>query len=188
MNFYNNRGFYQLRGHIEDDKDHYFNRIHQLYMNLYNLDVNIRRMPSTGVVGFQIWSDDLVKFKNQYLKLPLGRKDNIKLPGWIHSKSLFFSFLRGLFDTDGCLYLEKRKNGPYPRIEIKLTSEPLWRSIVHLLQKFDFPVKFFKLKRNEKNWNTLYTVRLNGFTSLKKWHVSIGSNNPKHSKKFELLI
>jgi len=58
MNIYKNRGkskgFYQLRGHIEDDKEHYIKRIAPLFKKLFDIDLSIREMPSTRVVGFQI--------------------------------------------------------------------------------------------------------------------------------------
>jgi len=69
MNFYKNknktRGFYQLRGHIIDDKEHYETRIKELYNSVYNLKPSMREMKSTGVYGFQIWSDAIINFKKQ---------------------------------------------------------------------------------------------------------------------------
>lgn len=48
MNIYKNRGklkgFYQLRGHIEDDKKHYNKRIKPLFKKLFDIDTNIREM------------------------------------------------------------------------------------------------------------------------------------------------
>ncbi|HDZ61079.1 MAG TPA: hypothetical protein ENH46_05215 [Candidatus Pacearchaeota archaeon] len=77
MNFYNNKGFYQLRGHIEEDKAHYLLRIKPLFERLYGIKINLREMPSTRVFGFQIWNDNLVKLKKN-LGLPLGKKFDIK--------------------------------------------------------------------------------------------------------------
>ena len=45
MNFYNNKGFYQLRGHIEEDKAHYLLRIKPLFERLYGIKINLREMP-----------------------------------------------------------------------------------------------------------------------------------------------
>ena len=47
MNFYNGKGFYQLRGHIKDDKEHYKTRIKDLYQKLYNITPKLRDMPSS---------------------------------------------------------------------------------------------------------------------------------------------
>src|SRR3989338_7844348 len=83
MNFYKNsgklRGIYQLRGHIEEDREHYIKRIKPLFKQIYNLDISLRKMPSTRVFGFQVWNDDLVKFK-QGLGLTLGKKFDISIP------------------------------------------------------------------------------------------------------------
>jgi len=59
------RGLYQLRGHIEDDKTHYEKRIKPLFEKLFDIKISIRDMPSTRVVGFQIWHDKLVNFKKK---------------------------------------------------------------------------------------------------------------------------
>jgi len=187
MNFYSNKGIFQLRGHIEDDMDHYHTRIKKLYKLLYNLDINIREMKSTGVIGFQVWNNALVEFKNKIIGLPLGWKHNIKIPKMIDNKRLFFSFIRGLFDTDGCLYIENKRGKPYPRIEIATTSKPLCLRAVELSNQYGLRASYYRCKRKETNWKTLYKIAFNGFDNLKKWNCFIGSNNPKHIKKFNEL-
>jgi len=83
MNFYNQdgkmRGLYQLRGHIEDDKQHYLDRIKPIFESIYGIKINLREMPSTRVFGFQIWNDELANFKLK-LGLPLGKKWDISIP------------------------------------------------------------------------------------------------------------
>jgi intein/homing endonuclease len=188
MNFYSNKGIFQLRGHIEDDKEHYLNRIKKLYKSLYNLDINIREMKSTGVIGFQVWSDALVDFKSKIIGLPLGWKNNITIPKIINNKELFFAFMRGLFDTDGCLYIENKRGKPYPRIEIGTASENLCLQIVDLSKKYGLRSSYYKYERKEANWKTLHKVAFNGFYNLDKWKELIGSNNPKHIRKLGILL
>ena len=47
MNFYNlgnkKRGFYQLRGHIEDDEKHYLERIKPLFENLFKIKLKNKK-------------------------------------------------------------------------------------------------------------------------------------------------
>src|SRR3989344_2795029 len=110
MNFYNNRGktkgLYQLRGHIEDDKDHYEKRVKPLFEKLFGVKLNIREMPSTRVVGFQLWNTDLVSFKEK-IGLSLGPKHNIEIPKiFLSNTNLKKAVIRGIFDTDGGIYLE----------------------------------------------------------------------------------
>jgi len=188
MNFYSNKGLFQLRGHIEDDKPHYENRIKKLYKKLYNLDISIREMKSTGVIGFQIWNSAIVEFKNKIIGLPLGKKNDIKIPSIINNKNLFFSFLRGLFDTDGCLYIENKRGKPYPRIEIGTVSGPLCLKKVSLAKKYGLNASYYISKRKEKNWNDIYKIAFNGFNNFEKWIKNVGSNNPKHVAKFQTLI
>jgi hypothetical protein len=187
MNFYSNKGLFQLRGHIKDDQEHYLKRIKELYKKLYNLDISIRYMKSTGVVGFQIWSDALVNFKSKILGLPLGKKNDIEIPKAIINRVLFYSFMRGLFDTDGCLYIENKRGKPYPRLEIGTTSKPLCLQIVNRLKEYKLNVSYSEYKRKELNWNNLYTIAINGFSNINKWFKQIGSNNPKHIRKFKQL-
>jgi hypothetical protein len=187
MNFYNGRGLFQLRGHIFDDAEHYYKRITELYMKLYGISLNIRKMESTGVIGFQIWNDDLVDFKHK-IGLPLGKKNELNIPTILNNRLLFFSFMRGLFDTDGCLFLEKRNKKLYPRIEIRTVSQKLCSQMVSNFSKYGFPCKSFKHVRKEKKWNDIYIIRFNGIPNLRKWWILIGSNNPKHLKKFTKFI
>jgi len=105
MNFYNVhgklRGIYQLRGHIEDDKPHYIKRIKPVFEELYKVKINLREMPSTRVFGFQIWDDNLVKFK-QNIGLPLGKKFDVAIPKiFLKNNKLKIALIRGIFDTDG---------------------------------------------------------------------------------------
>lgn len=110
MNYYKSKGLYQLRGHIKDDRPHYDFRIKYIYKTLFDLDISLREMPSCGVYGFQIWSNKLVDFKSKSLGLPLGKKIHFRPPFWIIQKEDYTkSFLKGFFDSDGCLYIENKK-------------------------------------------------------------------------------
>jgi intein/homing endonuclease len=113
MNFYNlgekQKGFYQLRGHTENDKEHYEKRIKPLFEKTYNHKIKIRNMPSTRVIGFQIWNDELINFKKD-LGLHLGEKFEIEIPRiFLSKKELKKSVLRGIFDIDGGIYLKRKK-------------------------------------------------------------------------------
>jgi len=187
MNVYSNKGLFQLRGHIIDDKEHYQTRVNELYEKLYNLKINIREMKSTGVVGFQIWSDAIVDFKHKILGLPLGKKGDIQIPEVINNKKLFYSFMRGLFDTDGSLYLENKRGKPYPRIDIKTTSKPLCLQCLNSLNQYGIRATSYEYIRKEPNWNNLYSLIIRGFPALNEWMKYIGSNNSKHIKKFRLV-
>jgi len=183
MNFYKNRdklkGSYALRGHLIDDKPY--------YPKLYDLNPSLRDMPSTGVHGFQKWSDDLVNFKHKILGLPLGRKLNIQIPSLFLTKEDHIrSVIRGIFDTDGMLYLQPKYGGLYPRIEIGTTSPPLALQLNSLLKELNMRSTCYLSKReNKPTWLPLYRISVRGVPMMHKWFDLIEPHNPKHLSKYQ---
>lgn len=193
MNFYRRgkapKGFYSLRGHIIDDREHYEERIKELYKNIYNLRIPIREMPVTGVFGFQIWSDPLVVFKNKILDLPLGKKLNVKIPSQFFEKEEFLiSVVRGIYDTDGNLYLEKKNRKLYPRIGITNVSQELSLQIKKILNGLSIRTTMYIDTKKPKNWNSLYHIETRGVEMLEKFFRIIEPKNPKHIKKREYFL
>jgi len=188
MNCYKGKGFYQLRGHLTDDKDHYLTRIKPLYKQLFNLDVSLRDMPSTGVFGFQIWSDRLVVYKNKTLHLPMGKKTDFVVPLSIIGNDIFSrSFLRGFFDTDGCLYIENKRGKPYPRIELGCTCKGFVKQLKDMIIRMGFRTSYYSENRAKYGWETLHRISIKGNIMTKKWFKEIQPKNPKHLKKFDKL-
>ncbi|HLC85773.1 MAG TPA: LAGLIDADG family homing endonuclease [Candidatus Nanoarchaeia archaeon] len=192
MNFYKNgnriKGSYALRGHIIDDKQHYDKKIKVLYKNLFDLNVSLRDIPSTGVYGFQKWSDDIINFKNKVLKLPLGKKLNIKIPKvFISNEKLMISVIRGIFDTDGTIYLEPKYEKLYPRIEIGTISKSLGEQLFCLINKLDIrTTKHIEIPGG--NRHRVYKISVRGNEMLDKWMKEIDPHNPKHWKKYQYFI
>lgn len=188
MNFYKGKGLYQLRGHITDDRVHYDTRISFLYESLFGIKISLRKMPSTGVYGFQIWNNDLAKYKHSILGLPLGKKYHINIPKKIMAdKTLAKSFLCGYFDTDGGLYLEKKYGKLYPRLEMNTISKNLAEQISILLTKLNFRHVKYTEKRKKYGWQDLYRVRINGIEMTKRWFSEIQPKNQKHINKFRKI-
>ena len=190
MNFYKNsgklRGFYQLRGHIEDDKEHYEKRIKPLFDKLFGLKINIREMPSTRVVGFQIWNDELVNFKKK-LGLPLGYKYEVSIPKIFLSKdNLKKAVIRGIFDTDGGIYLEKKNGKIYPRIYITTISSELSEQLLKLFNEMGLrATKYSQLYDSEFNRKRSYIITVRGIEMFHKFMKEINPKNPKHIKKYQ---
>ena len=185
MNWYNGKGLYQLRGHLTDDRAHYEKCIKQSFAELFGINVSLREMKSTGVFGFQIWSDGLVKFK-QKLGLPVGPKGECALPYEILQDQKFvIAAIRGIFDTDGMLFLEKKRGKLYPRIEIKQASSILGYQILQELRKLGFRVTLYVDYRKNDQWRPLQVISTRGHEMLVKWMQTIRPNNPKHNKKYE---
>lgn len=193
MNIYKNRGklkgFYQLRGHIEDDKEHYNKRIKPLFKKLFDIDINIKDMPSTRVVGFQIWNDNLVEFKKN-LGLPLGKKTNISIPSKFFSKNkLKKAVIRGIFDTDGGIYLEKKNKKLYPMLYITTISYELSEQLLSLFKKLDFRITRHSQLRNQiLNRKREYILNVRGVEMFHKFMKEIAPKNPKHFAKYKKFL
>ena len=188
MNYYNKKGFFQLRGHIKDDREHYVYRIQRIYKKLFNIDIRLRAMPSTGVYGFQIWSNELVNYKSNVLGLPLGKKINFSIPEEIiQNEELSRNFLRGYFDTDGCLYLENKRGKPYPRIEMASISGEFVNQLEYILIGLGFRVSHYKENRSKQGWFNLHRIIIRGDKMALKWFNEIKPANQKHVRKFEKL-
>lgn len=190
MNFYKNHnkrvGFYQLRGHIEDDKQHYLQRIKPIFRSLYGIDISLREMPSTRVFGFQIWSNELVKFK-QSLGLQLGPKLDLIIPKkFLENNELKASILIGIFDTDGCIYLEKKNHKLYPRLQIVTICKRLAEQISSIFNELGLRATVY----GENivpigNRRISYIITVRGNEMCHKFIEIIKPANPKHIARYE---
>ena len=191
MNYYENRGkikgIYQLRGHIEDDKEHYIVRIKPIFKKLYGIGISLREMPSTRVFGFQIWSNELVKFKES-LGLKAGPKTDIIIPEkFLETNELKASVLRGIFDTDGCVYLERKNNKLYPRLQITTICRGLAEQITRIFNELGLRATYYgeNIKPQERRKQT-FTVTVRGDEMFHKFMTIIKPANPKHIAKYGL--
>jgi ribosomal protein S8 len=120
--------------------------------------------------------------------MPIGNKirNGLRIPKWVFRKPEYGrAFLRGLFDTDGCVYLDKHKNDKslklYRHIGIAFTSyaESLRNDIIILLKTFGF---------TPTNRSTQKSVYIRKQHEVKKYFKEIGSSNPKHLLRYAEFI
>lgn len=193
MNYYKNyeklRGLYQLRGHIEDDKPHYIQRIKPIFEKLYDIKISLREMPSTRVFGFQIWNCDLVDFKKK-LGLPLGKKLDVSIPRiFLKNEKLQKAVIRGIFDTDGGVYLIKKNNKIYPTLGITTISFNLSEQLLKIFKKLDFRATRHSQLYNQKfNRQRTYFIYIRGVEMFHKFMKEINPRNPKHQNKYKKFL
>lgn len=144
-----------------------------LYKKLYNIDLKLMRLKS--VSGFEAYSQALCEFKNKSLGIPYGEKvERIEVPKLIlktKNKEIYRAFIRGLFDTDGCVCIVKKN---YPIISITINSKKLIEKTAEMLRRMGF-IPFYN-----KN-----TICLNGEIMLEKWIKEINSSNPIKKEKLK---
>jgi hypothetical protein len=119
------------------------------------------------------------------LGFPEGKKGNIAMMDFIKkSKSLWSYFIRGIFDTDGGIFWDKRKiyTKPYLRIYIDTISQQLTEDIIYCLEEMGFDV-FRQLRKRNGRENVVHTIELYGYKNLKRWRELIGSANITKAEK-----
>jgi archaeal flagellar protein FlaI len=188
MNIYKwRKHLYTVACHKIDDREYIDNYVLPLIKNIYNKTPKPRPW-SQGTYGFRICSIDIIKFKNKFLGLPLGKKKDIRIPEKIkNNKKLMKYLIRGLFDTDGSVTIWRRKNGLYPRIYFSNISEILVSEVRNYLLELGFKVTYWKTIPKQKNWNTAHKISINGYNMLYKWMKEIGFSNPKNIRKAKNL-
>lgn len=151
------------------------------FKKLFDVDaVRIYRNDARCVVVVASSSELVLFLKDQGVILGDKIKQGLAVPRWI-TKDLTYSaaYIRGLFDTDGCIYQEKhfRKSGTYtyPRMAIVSASQNLRQDIFEAFLQLGFNPRL----RNNRS------VNLERFTDIVKYFMIVGSSNPKHLKRFQ---
>lgn len=112
--------------------------------------------------------------------IPQGNKIilGVSIPNWIQKKPLYRkAFIRGLFDTDGCVYLDIHR---YRREVYKNLGMAFANQSIPLLSFFKETLEFFGLHPTQK---TKFRVFLRRREDIRRYFALIGSSNEKHLKK-----
>lgn len=169
------RNYFSVR--VSVDELEYLNYLAQLYFRLYNIKPKVFARGS--ICGFEIYSKALFEFKKA-LGLPIGKKRNVDIPAALkesRNMGLISACIRGIFDTDGCVYF--MKNLKHSKIIIYSQSPKLIESLTFYLDKMGFEPKVYDAGR---------IVTLYGLPMLKLWMEKIGASNPKHYLKLKRII
>ena len=168
---------------IDTDYEHAL-YINFLFKRLFMVKVNMKKRKDSKAVDIIVSSKNIVKHLHK-LGMPIGNKlqEGLKIPTWI-KRNISFSkfFLRGIFDTDGCVYIDKHryKGKVYSHLGWTFTSydDKFLNEIKELLEKFGFrPTNTIKQK----------SVYLRRQDDVRKYFNFIGTSNPKHRSRFSRL-
>ncbi|MAH03335.1 hypothetical protein CMI39_00955 [Candidatus Pacearchaeota archaeon] len=177
-----------ISGHSKLDRE-FFLYCKRNIKELFNRKAYLKERPNYNSIELQISHKALLKTLNKELEFPIGKKINLK----IHKKILNLGFnslkyvIRGIFDTDGCFYLDKTPVGnPYPCIAIEMKAPILIKQMNDILKKEGFKVIYKKDRNDSKKGQSRITLK--GSIQLKKWMKEIGSSNPRHLNKINALV
>jgi intein/homing endonuclease len=196
----NEKSFF-LAGDPIEDKEYYDNYIVPLIKRVLNFNVKSKNFSYWKVYGVSIHQKEIIK-KLLNFGLPKGKKVNVaEIPEWIKNsnKEVIFSFIGGLFDTDGCIFFEKdytkyatefnSKYNTKPRIRISSISNNLMTQTEELIKKVGFSCRSRRIKRgwmNNRNNHDVYILEINKREEIKRFFELGISKNGKHITKYHI--
>ena len=170
-----------------------------LFEKVFGIKPKTRLFPSRNTYGFVIRDVSIIECLHS-VGFPYGRKTlTVAVPGFVlDSKNLdvIYAFLRGVFDTDGCLSFgrrggsgykpEEKLKHAYPRIRLSICSKPLWEGVQKLLMATGFNFRAYVTIPKGKNESPKYAVVLPGYAALERWMHNIGFKNPSKLLRYEI--
>lgn len=163
--------------HIDDLE--YATFVISLIKKLFKLTPSVYHSPENSVNDIVVSRKALVDYLHE-LGLPLGNKikQQIDIPLWIQQdQKLSIACLRGLIDTDGCIfthrYIVKGTRYAYKKLSFTSASAPLRKSVYILLQGLGFHPRVAGTD-----------VRLDRIEDVRRYVSLIGSHNPKHLRRY----
>lgn len=169
------KSIYQVHvaGHLIEDRTYLLNYVKPLFEKTFNIDMNIKETKT----GLYVWkqSKNLVFTLNHY-GLPSGNKkqNNITIPSWIIQNKLFLKYcLRGIFDTDGCVY-PKNKTHLYPTLWFSSAIPNLRSSLTECCTILGFYL-------SKWNGKIAYIGRKN---DILKFYKEVNFKNKKHRMRW----
>lgn len=167
------------------DKE-YSKFIEYTILKLFDIKPSIQFRKDTNLIRLVISSVKLVQFLEK-LGIQKGNKlrKGLRIPPWIiKNKNLKKSCLRGIFDTDGCIFFErhkiKNKEYIYPRWNIVSGSIDLIHQIQEILKELGLQGA---IRKNGKN----YAIQLENKHEICNYFKTVGSSNKKHLDKYSVF-
>lgn len=164
----------------EDDREH-SQFVAQLAQKLFRIKPSLNDRNDSKCTRIVISSKELT---NQLVELGLKRghklNQGLDVPDWVRKDEEFMkACLRGVFDTDGSIYQErhhrKGKTYCYSRLSFVSMSPQLRETMYESLRKFGFDPKI----RGNRSVNLEQQKDIDMFFQI------IGSNNPKHLRRYK---
>lgn len=170
---------------LSDDYNYALSLI-SLVKDLFGIDVSVLKRKEMSVIALIISSKQLVKFLVGKNDLTIGNKvkNQIRIPSWIMTKKCWqAACLRGLFDTDGCVYLDNHviNKKVYKNLGLVFSSSsrPLLEDInASLIVNCFSPT-------DSHGGNKIMLRRENEIT---RFFAKIKPRNPKHTKRFRKFM
>ncbi|MCX6738182.1 MAG: hypothetical protein NTY11_02095 [Candidatus Parcubacteria bacterium] len=164
-----------------DDRD-FGKFVVSLIKRLFDVPVGTYYKKEGNVINYSVSRSELVRFCVEKLGLKKGNKikQQVDIPDWIKRNSKYsIACVRGLFDTDGCVFTHSYKsNGKsysYKKLAFTSYSNPLRKSVFNILKKNKLNPRMFDNR----------DIRIDSIKDVKAYFDIFGSHNPKHLKRYK---
>lgn len=179
-------------GNPKDEMEFYDLVVAPLFADLFYKKIFPKFHDSGKTYGISVYSKEIVLLFSEFVGLPVGRKNELRLPEIFHKPELAIHFLRGVFDTDGCLCFKKRYSSVnyYPVISISSKCRSFILELSQLLVAQGFKPNLlldYVLidERFNEGYSKINRLTLNGRKNLIAWLKIIGTKHPKNLIKIE---
>ncbi len=174
---------WEMRGSVNEQE--YYRYVSSMIIELFGIDIKPKyRGPAS--YGIQTCNKILTSFFVKHGFMPGSKVYTVSIPKYIINGNLRIkkAFVRGLFDTDGCVRFDKNRTKfhYYPKIEFGLASKNLRDDLLQLLIKLGFRPYIWQSVRKD---GIEYKICLAGFANLEKWIQNIRPANKKHLDRIE---
>ncbi len=174
----------QITGDNVLDSDYYYNRLKPLCEKLFKISPKITQ--KEGWIRLNIYSKRMFELLTKRFNFPAGKKSSsVCIPSEIYNgkEKLLNSTLKGMFDTDGGIGIDKRKAYTVPYIRINYTSSciKLIKQVHAILLKYSIS---HSIHRKEKT----FMIQINGKKNVKMFLSKIGFSNKRHLDKIRRFL
>jgi DNA-binding transcriptional regulator WhiA len=162
-----------ITGNKTDDKEYLLEHASPLFARLFGIDLRTRYRRGEKTMDLYIYSKKVAFMLHEW-GMPIGLKNvgELRPRASLNEKS----FIRGLFDTDGCVY---RKYEKYAQIQFKSASATLMEYLMKCLNEMRFHPT--SMQRDD----TRYKFYLCRQAEIDKFFEIIAPANVKHLKRFK---
>ena len=170
------KGTYQVRvaSNFRTEQEYLLKFMKPLFENLFKINGWILKRPRLGCIYLCFDSKELVYFLDSVGVPCDSRKSKAPIPNWIKARKPFLvSCLRGLFDTDGSVFLYNKPRD-LVRISFKNANSRLLNDVRASLLQLGF----------HPNKMTYRTVSLTRKEDVARFVREIGFNNFKNQERF----
>lgn len=165
-----------ITGHRILDRDYLLTYVSKIFRNLFGVNVKFKEQSHNNTLRCVINSKLMHSFLIKHFYLPVGKKKNkLHIPAIINqNEALLKYYLRGLFDTDGSVYI-RRKNSLV--VTIASVDPPFLDEVKSAFIRLGYSPSV-----SGKN------LCIYNQSQIKRFFNEIGSSNRKHQKRYDNFI